>query len=69
MIDYTIDDTNNRVVSGNNTKAESFTELWKFVRGGNAWVLDEIDQNVSLSDLKGFVAKTDGAASVDSGAT
>lgn len=61
MIDYTIDDTNNRVVSGNNTKAETFTELWKFVRMGNTWVLDEIDQNVSLSDLKGFVAKTDGA--------
>jgi hypothetical protein len=69
MIDYTIDDTNNRVVSGDNTKAESFAELWKFVRVGNTWVLDEIDQNVSLSDLKGFVAKTDSAASVDSGAT
>jgi predicted lipid-binding transport protein (Tim44 family) len=69
MIDYTIDDTNNRVVSGNNTKAESFTELWKFVRIGNTWVLDEIDQSVSLSDLKGFEAKSDSATSVDSGAT
>ena len=59
MIDYTIDDTNNRVVSGDNTKAESFTELWKFVRSGNTWVLDEIDQKVSLSDLKGFEARTD----------
>jgi hypothetical protein len=69
MIDYTIDDTNNRLVSGDSTKAESFTELWKFVRIGNTWVLDEIDQNVSLSDLKGFMAKTDSAASVNSGAT
>jgi len=68
MIDYTIDDTNNRV-SGDNTKAESFTELWKFVRSGNTWVLDEIDQKVSLSDLKGFEAKSDSATSVDSGAT
>ncbi|MEY2509355.1 MAG: hypothetical protein QOE26_118 [Verrucomicrobiota bacterium] len=69
MIDYTIDDTNNRLVSGDSTKAESFTELWKFVRIGNTWVLDEIDQNVSSSDLKGFMAKTDSAASVNSGAT
>ena len=69
MIDYTIDDTNDRVVSGNNTKAETFTELWKFIRVGNTWVLDEIDQSVSLSDLKGFEAKSDSGASVDSGAT
>jgi len=69
MIDYTIDDTNNRVVSGNSKKAETFAELWKFVRIGNTWVLDEIDQSVSLSDLKGFEAKSDSAASVDSGAT
>jgi predicted lipid-binding transport protein (Tim44 family) len=59
MIDYTIDDTNNRIVSGNNTKTESFTELWKFIRVANTWVLDEIDQKVSLSDLKGFEARTD----------
>ena len=59
MIDYTIDDTSGGVVSGNRTKAESFTELWKFVRSGNDWVLDEIDQDVSLSDLKGFRASTD----------
>lgn len=58
MIDYTIDDTNHRVVSGNNKKAESFTELWKFVRSGDSWVLDEIDQKVSLSDLKNFEAKS-----------
>jgi hypothetical protein len=62
MIDYTMDDTDNRVVSGNNTKAERFTELWKFVRAGNTWVLDEIDQSVSLSDLKSFEAKTDSSA-------
>ncbi len=69
MIDYTINDTNNRVVSGNNTKAESFAELWKFVRSGNTWVLDEIDQSVSLADLKGFEAKSDSGTTVDSGAT
>jgi len=67
MVDYTIDDTNNRVVSGNKTKAESFTELWKFVRAGNTWMLDEIDQKVSLSDLKSFEARTDSSVPLDSG--
>jgi hypothetical protein len=59
MIDYTIDDTSNRVVSGER-KSEGFTELWKFVRSGDNWVLDEIDQKVSLFKLKGFGAATDG---------
>jgi len=67
MVDYTIDDTSNRVVSGNKTKAESFTELWKFVRAGNTWMLDEIDQKVSLSDLKSFEARTDSPVPLDSG--
>ncbi len=69
MIDYTIDDTNDRLVSGNSIKAESFTELWKFVRAGNRWVLDEIDQKVSLSDLKSFEARTENPGSLGSGAT
>jgi hypothetical protein len=69
MIDYTIDDTNNRLVSGNYKKAEGFTELWKFVRAGNTWVLDEIDQSVSLSDLKNFEARTDSPGPLDSTAT
>jgi hypothetical protein len=61
MIDYTIDDTTSGVVSGDRTKAEKFTELWKFVRVGGTWVLDEIDQKVSLSDLKPFEAKSETA--------
>jgi len=32
-------------------KAESFTELWKFVRAGNRWVLDEIDKDAGILDL------------------
>ena len=58
MIDYTINDTTNSIVSGKR-EAESFTELWKFIRAGDTWVLDEIDQTVSLSDLRGFKATTD----------
>jgi Tim44-like domain len=63
MIDYTIDDTTDRVLSGNRDKAEAFTELWKFVRAANTWVLDEIDQKVSVSDLSGFAATSETAPS------
>jgi hypothetical protein len=58
MIDYTIDDTSNRIVSGQQ-KPEGFTELWKFIRSGDNWVLDEIDQKVSLFKLRKFGATTD----------
>ena len=58
MIDYTVDDKTGSLVSGNE-KAEKFTELWKFLRIGDTWVLDEIDQQVSLFDLKKFKATTE----------
>jgi Tim44-like domain len=58
MIDYMIDDRTGLLVSGDR-KAEKFTELWKFLRTGDAWVLDEIDQKVSLFDLKKFKATTE----------
>jgi hypothetical protein len=58
MIDYTIDDTSNRLVSGSRS-GEKFTELWKFIRSGDSWFLDEIDQKLSLFKLKGFGATTD----------
>lgn len=61
MIDYTVDDTTGSIVSGKR-EAESFTELWKFIRTGDTWVLDGIDQKVSLSDLRDFKATTDGAS-------
>jgi hypothetical protein len=61
MIDYTIDDRTDRVLFGNRSKAETFTELWKFVRVTNTWVLDEIDQKVSIFDLRRFAAKSESA--------
>ena len=59
MTDYTVDETTNQVVKGDSKKTEHFNELWKFVRSGNTWVLDQIDQDVSISELKGFQAKTE----------
>ena len=57
MSDYTIDDRTGSIVSGD--KKAEFTELWKFLRIGDTWVLDEIDQKVSLFDLKKFKATTE----------
>ena len=52
MIDYIINDQTNKVISGSPNEAEQFTELWKFIRGPEGWVLDEIDQTVTLDDFK-----------------
>jgi len=54
MVDYTIDTTSGELVSGKKASSEGFAELWKFVRGPKGWVLDEIDQKVTMSDMKGF---------------
>lgn len=51
MIDYTINDKTAAVLSGDNSQPETFKEIWTFVRDRNKWVLDEIDQNVTISDI------------------
>lgn len=51
MIDYTINDKTTAVLSGDNSQPETFKEIWTFVRDRNKWVLDEIDQNVTISDI------------------
>lgn len=51
MIDYTVKESSGAVVRGDQKKRELFTELWKFVRVNDRWVLDEIDQEVGISDL------------------
>lgn len=54
MVDYTIDTTSGELISGKKDTPEGFVELWKFIRGPEGWVLDEIDQTVTMSDMKGF---------------
>ena len=52
MIDYDVDDKTGNVLSGDKTKIESFKEIWHFIRKGNKWVLDEIDQDVTMGDIR-----------------
>src|SRR5690554_6386596 len=51
MIDYIINDQTNKVISGSPNHAETFTELWMFIRSPKGWVLDEIDQTVTIDDF------------------
>ncbi|MET0066004.1 MAG: Tim44-like domain-containing protein [Candidatus Thiodiazotropha sp.] len=53
MIDYTIEESSGRVIDGERDN-QFFKELWRFKRESHGWVLDEIDQDVSISDLQGF---------------
>jgi len=53
MVDYTIVEKSGEVIDGEKTN-NSFKELWKFKRQENTWLLDEIDQDVEISDLRGF---------------
>lgn len=52
MIDYDIDDKTHAILTGSDTEIENFKEIWTFIRDGNKWLLDEIDQNVTLGDIR-----------------
>ena len=58
MVDYTIIEKTGRLIEGEK-KNNSFKELWKFKRQGNTWVLDEIDQDISASDIRDFNTSTE----------
>jgi hypothetical protein len=49
MIDYTIDEKTEKVLSGDNSEAHSFSEIWTFLREDNKWKLDEISTDTSFS--------------------
>lgn len=46
-----VDDRTKLILSGSNNEPESFKEIWTFIRKNDQWVLDEIDQKVSLGDV------------------
>lgn len=52
MIDYDVDDKTANVLSGDKTKIETFREIWHFIRLENKWVLDEIDQDVTMGEIR-----------------
>ncbi|MCX6231209.1 MAG: Tim44-like domain-containing protein [Bacteroidetes bacterium] len=52
MIDYHKEELTGIIISGDIAQPDSFTEIWTFIRIGNKWVLDEIDQKVTMGDIR-----------------
>ena len=50
MVDYVINEITNEQVAGNGDN-ETFRELWSFIRFNDKWLLDEIHQDISASEL------------------
>jgi hypothetical protein len=61
MLDYTVNERTQAVIKGDNGKPESFSELWKFVREGDTWVLDRIEQH-TLTELLRLRSMTEAVA-------
>ena len=54
MIDYMVDEESGETIRGSESQLDSFEELWRVKREPHGWVLDEIDQEVTLSDFRAF---------------
>lgn len=51
MVDYMWNEESETIVNGS-TDYSSFIEIWNFVRKGDEWVLDEIEQTVDTQSVK-----------------
>jgi preprotein translocase subunit SecG len=63
MVDYMLDEESGEVIRGSTTTSDPFEELWRFKREAHGWVLDEIDQEVTLSDFRSFKPYSESAES------
>lgn len=62
MIDYHIDVNTNALISGSMYDPDEFREIWTFIREKNSWLLDEIDQRVTLGDINSSTAYSERTA-------
>ncbi|HMZ60890.1 MAG TPA: hypothetical protein PL048_19090, partial [Leptospiraceae bacterium] len=51
MIDYVIDEITGKIKWGKKDEPEEISELWKFIRSRDRWVLDSIEQKVEIKFL------------------
>ena len=51
MVDYMWNEKDETIINGT-TEYKRFTEIWNFVRKGDDWVLDEIEQSVDAQSVK-----------------
>lgn len=55
MVDYMVN-RHGTIIAGNSNSTEDFTEIWKFTRVNNQWVLDQIIDSASLGAIERGVA-------------
>lgn len=51
MLDYTINDKTGEVIKNADKRTETFTDTFHFIRTGDQWLLDYIDNHVSIWDI------------------
>ncbi|NVO04377.1 MAG: TIM44-like domain-containing protein [Bacteroidetes bacterium] len=51
ILDYTILEPSNEIIKNPNKTEENFSDTYHFVRNGNVWLLEDIDNSVSLWDI------------------
>jgi len=52
MIDYTINELTNSYIKNAKKESAFFSDLYFFVRAGDRWLLNKIQNNVSLTDIR-----------------
>ena len=52
MLDYEIDEKTGTITKGDQAKKHFFEDIWTFTRQGNIWLADEVDNDVSLGDIR-----------------
>lgn len=51
ILDYTINDKTGEIIKNPSKEIEEFSDTYHFIREGKRWILEHIDNNVSLLDI------------------
>jgi hypothetical protein len=51
LLDYTVHEPTKKIIKNTDQTRENFTDTYHFVRSNNSWILEHIDNSVSLWDI------------------
>lgn len=60
MLDYEVDEATGAVIKGDRDKTHYFEDIWVFIRQQNAWVADDVDNDVTIEDIRKGQASSEG---------
>lgn len=60
MLDYELNESTNMVTKGDRNGPHYFEDIWTFIRKGNTWIADDVDNSVSLGDIRKGTAFSEG---------